>query len=217
MNKEHFLIELKLHLRQLSLVDQQAVLEKYEELFTEKTAQGLTEYQITKELESPKDIAMAILKEFNLEFKETTKQNHDWVEISNEETQDMNYNAHPYYQNNEPYRAPSSGFIRFFQISGVICLNLFFMFWMILCWAIALFVGWAVTLAFIFSPILGISSVVGIGMITFGLFQLFISLLLCGIGLIGLVIMIPFSKVSLNLLKTYTKWNIQVLKGDRAL
>jgi hypothetical protein len=29
--------------------------------------------------------------------------------------------------------------------------------------------------------------------------------------------MVPFSKVSFNLLKTYSKWNLQVLKGDRAL
>ena len=57
MNREHFLIELKLHLRQLSLVDQQAILAKYDELFDEKLAQGLTEYQVTKELDSPKKIA----------------------------------------------------------------------------------------------------------------------------------------------------------------
>ena len=217
MNKEHFLIELKLHLRQLSLVDQQAILAKYEDLFTEKMAQGLTEYQITKELESPKDIAIAILKEFNLELKETTKKNHDWVEMSEQASSSDDYNGHPYYSNKTTYREPSSGFIRFFQITGVFFLNIFFMFWLILCWAIALFVGWAITLSFMLSPILGISSLVGLGMISFGLFQFSISILLCGIGLIGLVIMIPFSKVSLNLLKTYAKWNLQVLRGDRAL
>ncbi|QIL47904.1 HAAS domain-containing protein [Vagococcus hydrophili] len=54
MNKEHFLIELKLHLRQLSLTDQQAILQKYEDLFAEKIAEGLSEYQITKELASLK-------------------------------------------------------------------------------------------------------------------------------------------------------------------
>ena len=89
MNKEHFLIELKLHLRQLSLVDQQAILAKYDDLFTEKMTQGLTEYQITKELDSPKEIASAILKEFNLELKENPTENNDWVEMP-KQTADYN-------------------------------------------------------------------------------------------------------------------------------
>lgn len=215
MNKEHFLIELKLHLRQLSLVDQQAILAKYDDLFTEKMTQGLTEYQITKELDSPKEIASAILKEFNLELKENPTENNDWVEMPKQKA--TYNNSHPYYSNNENvYREPSSGFIRFFQITGIIFLNLFFMFWLILTWGISLFVGWMISLSFIFSPILGVYSLLQLTA-SYGLFQFFMSILLCGIGLIGLLIMVPFSKVSFNLLKTYSKWNLQVLKGDRAL
>ena len=215
MNKEHFLIELKLHLRQLSLVDQQAILAKYDDLFIEKMAQGLTEYQITKELDSPKEIASAILKDFNLELKENPREHNDWVEMPKSTP---NYShSHPYYSNNEEiYREPSSGFIRFFQVTGIIFLNLFFMFWLIFSWGLAIFVGWVLSLGFLVTPILGVYSLLQLTAV-YGSFQFFMSLLLCGIGLIGLLIMIPFSKVSFNLLKIYTKWNFQVLKGDRAL
>lgn len=217
MNKEHFLIELKLHLRQLSLVDQQAILAKYEELFNEKLTEGLTEYQITKELASPKEIAKSILEEFNIEFKEIDNQSHDWVEFSKEETtyaQNKKYN--PYYQHQETPKTKDSGFIRFFQILGITFLNLFFMIWLIFGWAVTLFVGWVVTICFVGSPFLGAFSLITIGG-SYGFFQLFMSILFCGVGLIGFLIMVPFSKVSFNLLKTYSKWNLQVLKGDRAL
>lgn len=216
MNKEHFLIELKLHLRQLSLVDQQAILAKYDDLFSEKMAQGLTEYQITKELDSPKEIACAILKEFNLEFKETPHHSNDWVEISTTHQDRATYNSHPYFGENSVQKAPSSGFIRFFQITGIIFLNIFFMLWLIFCWGLSLFIGWLISLSFVISPALGVYSLLTLTP-SYGSFQFFMSLLLCGIGLIGLLIMIPFSKLSFNLLKTYSKWNFQVLKGDRAL
>lgn len=216
MNKEHFLIELKLHLRQLSFIDQQAILTKYEELFTEKMAQGLTEYQITKELDSPKEIACAILKEFNLEFKETPRDNNDWTEISAESHTFNSNGSHPYYEETNVRQEPSSGFIRFFQITGIFFLNIFFMFWLILCWLISVFSGWLITISFVLSPMLGVFSLISLTS-SYGLFQFFISLVFCGVGLIGFMIMVPFSKVSINLLKTYTKWNIQVLKGDRAL
>lgn len=215
MNKEHFLIELKLHLRQLSLIDQQAILDKYNQLFDEKMEQGLTEYQITKELGSPKLIAISILKEFNLELKETRKQNNDWTEIS--ETYESFSDDGPYsYQPGAAYKNSSSGFVRFFQVMGIICLNFFFMIWMIFSWAMVLFSGWLVTLVFTLCPILGVISFVGYAG-SYGMFQLSMSVLFCGIGLIGFVIMIPFSKVSAKLLKTYSKWNLQVLRGDRAL
>ncbi|MEG0285562.1 MULTISPECIES: DUF1700 domain-containing protein [Vagococcus] len=216
MNKEHFLIELKLHLRQLSLIDQQAILAKYDDLFTEKMAQGLTEYQITKELDTPKEIACAILKEFNLEFKEAAKSNNDWVEMSSETNHFNNEQSHPYYNNDIPQKAQSSGFIRFFQVTGIIFLNLFFMLWLIFSWGLSLLVGWIISLSFILSPALGVYSLLTLTP-SYGSFQFFMSLLFCGIGLIGLVIMVPFSKISFNLLKTYSKWNLQVLKGDRAL
>ncbi len=218
MNKEHFLIELKLHLRQLSLVDQQIILTKYEELFDTKISEGLTEYQITKELASPKEIAILILKEFNIEFEETTGIANDWMEFSSQN--DNSYfseNHHnPYSKEYEIKRNPDSGFIRFFQISGITLLNLFFMIWLIFGWALTLFMGWILTISFIVSPLLGAFSFLSLTN-SYGLFQLCISVILCGVGLIGLLIMVPFSKVSFNLLKTYGHWNLQVLKGERAL
>ncbi|MDT2865369.1 DUF1700 domain-containing protein [Vagococcus carniphilus] len=217
MNKEHFLIELKLHLRQLSLVDQQAILAKYEELFETKTAEGLTEYQVTKELASPKEIAISILKEFNLEFQETKGPGNDWIEFSTMETQTPEVDGyHPYHEAYDIGRKPDSGFIRFFQITGVALLNLFFMIWLIFGWALTLFMGWILTLTFVASPLIGAYSFITLAN-SYGMFQLSMSILFCGAGLIGLLIMVPFSKVSFNLLKTYSRWNLQVLKGERAL
>lgn len=215
MNKEHFLIELKLHLRQLSLIDQQTILDKYNQLFDEKTEQSLTEYQITKELGSPKLIATSILKEFNIELKETKKPSNDWVEMST--TTETFSDTGPYaYQGGSTYRRSSSSFVRFFQIAGIICLNFLFMIWMIFSWAMILFSGWLVTIIFTLCPILGVFSFINYAG-SYGMFQLSLSILFCGIGLIGFLIMIPFSKVSAKLLKTYSKWNLQVLRGDRAL
>lgn len=215
MNKEHFLIELKLHLRQLSLTDQQAILQKYEDLFAEKIAEGLSEYQITKELASPKEIAMSILKEFNLELDSPNAHGNDWLEFSTEENYQQD-NDHPYYHEPQIQRSHDSGFIRFFQIAGIIFLNLFFMFWLMFGWGLVLFIGWTLTICFIGSPVIGIFSILA-AINAFGFFQLSISLILCGIGLIGGLIMFPFTKISFNLLKTYLKWNLQVLKGERAL
>jgi len=214
MNKEHFLIELKLHLRQLSIIDQQAILDKYDAIFTEKMSEGLTEYQITKELGSPKKIATNILKNFDIEPTETPKTNNDWVEFSENSILDDNFPYEHLHKNK--YRSTNSGFIRFFQITGIICLNLFFMIWMIFCWAMVLILGWIMSIAFILSPTLGIISLINFSG-SYGLFQLSISILLFGIGLIGLIIMFPFSKVSFKLLKNYGKWTFQVLKGERAL
>ncbi len=215
MNKEHFLIELKLHLRQLSLTDQQIILQKYEDLFAEKIANGLNEYQITKELASPKEIAISVLKEFNLKLETPNTHNNDWLEFSTQENS-MEETEHPYFTNQQTRSSHDSGFIRFFQITGILFLNLFFMFWLIFCWGLVLFVGWILTVCFIGSPFIGLFSILTT-INAFGFFQLCLSLVLCGIGLIGSLIMLPFTKISFNLFKTYLKWNFQVLRGDRSL
>ena len=90
------------------------------------------------------------------------------------------------------------------------------MIWIIISWALVLFSGWLATAIFVLSPILGIFSFISAAG-AYGAFQLSVSVFLCGAGLIGLLIMIPFSKVSFKLLAIYGKWNIQVLRGDRAL
>ncbi|HCM88856.1 MULTISPECIES: DUF1700 domain-containing protein [Vagococcus] len=215
MNKEHFLIELKLHLRQLSLTDQQAILQKYEDLFAEKLANGLNEYQITKELASPKEIAISILKEFNLELEAPNTHGNDWLEFSAQEDS-LKESEHPYFANQQTRSSHDSGFIRFFQITGIIFLNLFFMLWLIFGWGLVLFIGWVLTVCFIGSPFMGIYSILT-AMNVFGFFQLSVSIVMLGVGLIGSLIMLPFTKISFNLLKSYLKWNLQVLKGERAL
>ena len=90
------------------------------------------------------------------------------------------------------------------------------MIWLIFGWALTLFIGWILTLTFVVSPLIGVYSFISLAN-SYGMFQLSMSILFCGAGLIGLLIMVPFSKVSFNLLKTYSRWNLQVLKGERAL
>ena len=62
MNKEHFLIELKIYLKPLSYQHQAAVLDKYEAIFDERMAAGEAEEQIAKNLGKPRSIAEEILK-----------------------------------------------------------------------------------------------------------------------------------------------------------
>lgn len=210
MDREHFLIELKLHLRQLPIADQQAIITKYNTLFDEHIASGLSEYEITKELEHPKDIAKKILADFGIAFTETNTHSHEWMEFSSDNKAD-----HPYDmdQGFHDYSHDST-FIRFFQIAGVLALNFLFMIWMIFSWLAILVGGWIVTLSFIFSPLLGLFSILNVAS-SYSLFQFFVSIILSGLGLIGYLIMIPLSRGSFKLLKLYTAWNIRVLKGDK--
>ena len=71
MNKEHFFIELRLYLNQLSSEEQQAVIKTYEQIFDEKEALGMSEYEVTQVLPSPKQIAQTIL---NLDYHLIHKQ-----------------------------------------------------------------------------------------------------------------------------------------------
>lgn len=212
MNREHFFIELKLYLRQLSQSDQQNVIDEYQALFDEKLAEGLTEFEITKELATPKQIAQDILTDLNLPFDIPNTPNQDWVEFSSSGSD--NEHDHPYQPSANYTENSATAFTRFFQVAGIISLNALFMIWAILSWALLLFSGWLVSLTFILSPLISLYLLLQLNS-AYSMFQFFMTLVLCGVGLIIFVMLKPLTNGSLKLLNYYTKWNLSVLKGGR--
>lgn len=206
MNKEHFFIELKLYLNQLSKEEQQAIISTYEQIFEEKTNQGLSEYEITQTLPSPKQIAQAILEELGLTFDTTSKIEDDWVEI----TSDNDYT----YQPTNQYAQHDTPLSRAFQLIGLGMLNILFMFWVIILIFTLLISGWIVALVFMASPLMSLY-LLGTAISTYAWFQFFASLILFGIGLLGFLIIKPITKGAFKLFKMYHKWCWTVLRGGR--
>lgn len=207
MNKEHFFIELKLYLNQLSKEEQQAIIDTYERIFDAKTAQGLSEYEITQILPSPKNIAQSVLEELGLSFNTQPTYNDDWIEI----THDVPY---PFHTSNQ-YTQSDSKATRLFQLLGLGILNLFFMFWIILLIAILLISGWIVIFSFIASPLVSLY-LMGMAVSTYAWFQFFVTLILLGVGLLGFIIVKPITKGAVKLFLIYHKWCWSVLKGGRS-
>lgn len=81
MNKEHFIIELKIYLKALNPKDQAIILAKYKALFDARVAEGETEEQVAKSLGKPRIIAEEILKEQGIELTERKIENNGWQEI----------------------------------------------------------------------------------------------------------------------------------------
>jgi uncharacterized membrane protein len=219
MNKEHFLIELKIYLKPLSAQQQIQVLNKYETLFDERVAAGETEEEIAKSLGKPRSIAEEILHEFDISVPEKKLGIDGWQEIPPAPTADYDFSdnvayEHPYDDATQAYERPQHGpFVRFCQIIGILSLNFLLMIWIIFAIIMCFFGGWLAALAFLFSPILGGVSVLA-GMNDASMFQLFLSIFLSGAGIIGLVILVPLTKFFGKLLKLYLQWNIRVLRGE---
>lgn len=217
MNKEHFLIELKIYLKPLTSQQQAFILNKYETIFAERSADGQTEEEIAKSLGKPRGIAEEILQEFDITIPEKKLERDGWQEIQPVVNNDYFYEEepeHPYDDNYRSYERPQhSGFMRFCQVAGVLSFNFMFMFWMIFAIVMVFFACWLVAVVFLFSPILsGISLVAGFNDGT--MFQLFLSLFFSGAGIIGLVILAPLTKFFGTCLKRYLQWNIRVLRGE---
>lgn len=204
MNKEYFFIELKLYLKPLPEEEQIIIINKYEQLFQEKTEEGLSEYDITTSLPTPKMIATTIFKELGVPFNTPHQTNDDWVEISQED----NSTDIPYTE----YDLPQSKMSHLFQLAGLFFLNFCFMFWFIFTVAILIASAWLVVATFILSPLIGLY-MIGVAATSYAWFQFFVSLVLLGIGLIGFVVGIPITKGALKLFSIYGKWNMRIVRG----
>lgn len=213
MNKEHFLTELKINLKALPPQQVAYILQIYTEKFDQYLAEGLSEVMVSKELGNPQEIANEILTEFGVQ-KPTTESNSDeWQEFT---TDNDHTNHGPYYQSyDRDYQVPKekpSFFIRFCQIVGLLALNFLFMFWMIGAAVMMIGAFWLVVGALMLAPIVGVFLfTTSFG--TFALFQLFVSIALGGVGLVGLAIMVPITRYSFRFIKYYIRWNLNVLRG----
>lgn len=217
MNKEHFLIELKIYLKPLTAQQQVFILNKYETIFEERLAVGETEEEIAKSLGKPRGIAEEILQEFDITVPEKKLERDGWQEIEPVANKDYYYEEvpeHPYEQTYHSYERPQhNGFTRFCQIAGVLSFNFLLMFWLIFAFVMVLFSCWLVAVVFLLSPVLGGISV-SAGFNDGTMFQLFLSIFLSGAGVIGLLILTPLTKFFGKVFKRYLQWNIRVLRGE---
>lgn len=218
MNKEHFLIELKIYLKPLSYQKQAVILDKYEAIFDERIATGETEEAIAKELGKPRNIASDILKEFDIEIPEKQLGRDGWQEFQ-PKREECFYDSEPieeppYNDEYRVYERPQhSGFVRFCQISGILALNFLMMIWVIFGMLMGLLGLWVAAAACLLSPILGGYAVIA-GFNDGSMFQLFFSIFLFGGSIIGLLILKPITAWFFRILKHYFVWNISVLRGD---
>lgn len=218
MNKEHFLIELKIYLKPLSYQKQALILDKYETIFEERLANGETEEAIAKALGKPKVIAEEILQEFDIEVAEKQLGRDGWIEFypekDNQYEQSEFTEQHPYDDQYQVYERPRhSPFVRFCQVAGILFLNFFMMIWIFLGILMGFLGAWITGIAFLLSPIIGGYAVIS-GYNDGSMFQLFFSIFLFGVAIIGLLILRPLTIWFLKILKHYFVWTISVLRGD---
>jgi uncharacterized membrane protein len=216
MNKEHFLIELKIYLKPLTAQQQAFILNKYETIFDERLSEGETEEEIAKDLGKPRTIAEEILQEFDIQVPEKRLERDGWQEIQPAASYDYyeEPTEHPYDDTYQSYERPKhSAFGRFCQVTGVILLNFLLMFWCIFSAVMLLLSFWLIALLFLFSPILGGISIFS-GFNDAATFEMFVSIFLCGAGIIGLLILAPLTRFLGRGLKRYFLWNIRVLRGE---
>ncbi|MBP2097704.1 DUF1700 domain-containing protein [Enterococcus rivorum] len=218
MNKEHFLIELKIYLKPLSYQQQALILEKYETIFEERLATGETEEAIAKELGKPRTIAEEILQEFDIDVPEKQLGRDGWQEFHPEKEAEYNvtdFDEHnPYDEQYRIYERPRhSPFVRFCQIAGILALNFFMMIWVFFGILMGFLGVWIAAIACLLSPIIGGYAVIA-GYNDGSMFQLFLSIFLFGGSIIALLILKPLTAWFLRILKHYFVWNISVLRGD---
>lgn len=200
MNKEHFLIELKIYLKPLPVQDQEPIIQKYETFFEERMTQGETEEVIAKSLGKPKQIAENILKEFDMPLKEKQLTQESWQEI-------------PAATENweEPLRKERN----FLTMAFILCIDVFFMTWFVPFVCSMLIGGWLTAIALLLSPIiLGFLSLISLFSTSFFTFYVLLSLFLFGSGIIGCLILHPLTKLCIYLAKQYINWHVAAFRKE---
>lgn len=211
MNKEHFITELKIHLKALSHDQLTYVLQKYDLLFEERSKLGEREEVISKNLGNPKELAYEILADFNIPYQQTSNQQDDWIELTDDLQKNpfLDESQYASYQTERPHT--SSFFVRFCQISGILFLNFLFMFWVLLTIGLVIFSGWIASVALLISPFFGIFALMTTSG-AIGLFQFFFGILLLGVGLLVIFIVTKATSYFSRFLKGYVKWTYNILR-----
>lgn len=209
MNKEHFMIELKLSLRDLSETERQAVMEDYAEHFETGLLEGKSEEQIAKELGQPRQLAKDILASYGVEpkIKSPEFSQGDWVPFENEKMDYPEFDTKPRRRNtNSPLMT----------VCKFICLgffNLVFLLGPAIAFVTCILTGWILGGTFMLLPLVGIYSIVT-AFSVISLFQLSVSILLAGVGLLLIVIaMYPLTILTYKVINKYVRWNIRTIFG----
>ncbi|MGY3779336.1 DUF1700 domain-containing protein [Isobaculum melis] len=212
MNKEHFLISLKLSLRGVPSPILEDTLAYYESVFEQEIEAGKSEELISKELGNPKDIAKGIFVAHNIRPTVQAPQfsKGDWEEFEATQAEQQRYSG-PQYAGEPPYRtaSPTRGI---FVAIALGFFNLIFILAPIIAIISVIFAAWIVSTSFILSPIIGIVVAVG-ELSSYAMFQFFASLILCGIGLLLLLLIVPITKFFFKACAAYIKWNIRAIRG----
>lgn len=207
MNKEHFLIELKLNLTDLPPEKISAILAEYEEKFAAELTDGKSEEQIVNELGHPKQLAAERLIQFGIKPKpkEASYSQGDWVELDSE----------PEELNDEIEAQQSySPFVQFIKAVFIIGFNLFFVLTPMIVLLFCLLGAWITGIAFSFAPIFGIFALLGTYSVA-TVFQTFMTILICGIGLVMLAVCYSFTRVLTKLFRRYLVWMRRAIVGGR--
>lgn len=206
MNKEHFMIELKLSLRDLSENDRQDVMSDYIEHFENGLAQGKSEEQIAKELGNPKQIAKEILAMYGIEAKQQGPEfsQGDWVAFETHQSfQETNYLP----------KENHDGFLkRLMKGTALFFFNLIFILAPVLTILGFLLAGWIIAITFSLLPLAGIYMLIT-AFSTIALFQFALTIVFCGVGLLLIALGYPLTLLFAKLIKRYVLWNIYVVFG----
>lgn len=211
MNKEHFLISLRLSLRGVPSAILEDTMAYYEAIFDKEIEAGKSEEMISKELGNPKDIAKGVFVANDIQPAVQAPQfsKGDWVEFD-APRKEQHYTETP-YEYDMPRRrvSPIRGL---FVAIALAFFNIIFIAAPIIAISAITFAGWVISVCFVFSPIIGIVVAVG-ALSSYAMLQLFASLVLCGLGLLLLLIMVPVTKFFFKAIAAYIKWNIRAIRG----
>jgi len=215
MNEQHFLTELKIYLRPLHPQQIEAILMHYHQIFQEKKEKGLTEPEISASLATPKEIAKKILNELGYHNVTISKREHrksDWQELTDEDIRLRNQYDYEQYFTTTPKK--TSFFIKIIKWLGLLTFNLFFFIWILI--GIFMMIGlfWLIISFLIASPFITLLLPLWESY-SFVWLQLFVSLVLFGFGLIGIVIMRYLTLYFFKFVRHYIRSIQSILKGSK--
>lgn len=228
MNEEYFLTELSIYLKPLPTEKKEEIIASYRQLFQEGVTAGLAEEVIAKDLGKPKDLAAEILKEFHITFQDKKIYQNGWQEFQprfrtyegprfdendyiQSQNEDFSYEKdYSSYQNANNLPLGHGPLVKIL----LVLFNLFIMIWLVLTVFFALVAAWLTVAIFLASPFISLVFFFSLPT-SIGLFQLAISIILFGLGLLGIVIGRPITSFFTRLNREYWQFNRKIFHSTR--
>lgn len=225
MNEEYFLTELGIYLKVLPIDKKEEILATYKEVFQEGIANGQEEEMIAKSLGKPKDVASEILKKYDIPFAEKNIYKKGWEEIKPQKKEyhgprfNKDYTTHSdeeYFTESpeEPYAQPQEKSSNTLIKLVLILFNFFVMIWVIIGLFFAFLAAWILVILLLCAPLLGVYLFLTLP-ISAGIFQLALTFVCFGVGLLGLAIGRSLTSLALRGNKNYWAFNRRIFKGGR--